>query len=131
MNHPEHSDEKEARRVHDQRGGDLLQPCHPMALGDPQSQHQQGQDDGEDAVAGAVLAASAGGAMAAGSDLSRMGGSALAAAIRSKKASARDAMAACLDQIEAVNPAINAVVSMPPREALMAQAAAADERQAR
>ncbi len=83
------------------------------------------------AGAGAVVAASAGGAMAGGSDLSRMGGSALAAAIHSKKASAREAMAACLDQIEAVNPAINAVVSIPPRETLMAQAAAADERQAR
>ena len=65
------------------------------------------------AGAGVVLAASSGEAMAADSELSRMGGSALAAAIRSKKASAREVMAACLDQIEAVNPAINAVVSMP------------------
>jgi amidase len=40
-------------------------------------------------------------------------------------------MAAHLDRIEAVNPRVNAIVSMPPREALMAQAAAADERQAR
>jgi amidase len=39
-------------------------------------------------------------------------------------------MAAYLDRIAAVNPPINAIVSMPPREALMAQAAAADERQA-
>jgi amidase len=83
------------------------------------------------AGAGAVLAGSSSGAMAAGSDLSRMGGLALAAAIRSKKASAREVMAACLDQIEAMNPSVNAVVSMPARETLMAQAVAADELQAR
>src|SRR5580698_6524352 len=59
-----------------------------------------------------------------------MGGAVLAAAIRAKSISAREAMAACLEQIERVNPAINAVVSMPPHEALMAEAAAADERQA-
>jgi amidase len=83
------------------------------------------------AAAGAVLAATAGGAMAETTEITRMGGTALAAAIRSKKVSAREAMAACLDRIEALNPAVNAVVSMPPREALMAEALAADERQAR
>jgi amidase len=83
------------------------------------------------AAAGAMLAPAAGEAMAQTSDIIRMSGAALAAAIRGKKVSAREAMAACLDQIDAVNPAINAVVSMPSREALMAEAGAADERQAR
>jgi amidase len=73
----------------------------------------------------------AGEASAQTSDLTGMGAAALAAAIRARKISAREVMAACLDRIEAVNPAVNAVVSMPPREALMAEAAAADERQAR
>jgi len=82
-------------------------------------------------AAGAALAAAAGEARAETSDLMQMGGAALAAAIRAKTVSAREVMAACLDRIEAVNPAVNAVVSMPPREALMAEAAAADERQAR
>jgi amidase len=81
-------------------------------------------------AAGAALAA-AGEAMGKTSDITRMGGAALAAAIRGKTVSAREAMSACLAQIDAVNPAINAVVSMPSREALMAEAAAADERQAR
>ena len=35
-------------------------------------------------------------------------------------------MASCLDRIDALNPAINAIVSLLPREALMAQARAAD-----
>lgn len=83
-------------------------------------------------VAGAALAAvTAGEAMAAAPEISRMGGAALAAAIRGKRVSAREAMTACLDQIEAWNPAVNAVVSMPSRETLMAQALEADERQAR
>ena len=64
------------------------------------------------------------------SEINRMGGVALAAAIRERKVSAREAMTACLAQIDAVNPAVNAVVSMPSRETLMTEAAAADERQA-
>jgi len=83
------------------------------------------------AAVGAGLTMGAGEATAASAEINRMGGAALAAAIRERKVSAREAMAACLDRIEAVNPAINAVVSMPPREALMGEAAAADERQAR
>lgn len=82
------------------------------------------------AAGGAALAMSAGGAMAA-DELTDMGGAALARAIRAKTVSAREAMAACLDRIAAVNPQVNAIVSMPPREALMAEAAAADERQAK
>lgn len=80
---------------------------------------------------GAALALTAGEPAAASAEITDMGGAALAAAIRAKKISAREAMSACLDRIDAVNPAINAVVSMPPREALMAEAAAADERQAK
>jgi amidase len=85
------------------------------------------------AAGGAALAAAAAGeAMAADtSELTEMGGAALARAIRDKRVSAREAMAAHLDRIEAVNAKINAVVSMPPREALMAEAAAADERRAK
>lgn len=82
-------------------------------------------------AAGAVLGTTAYEAMAQTSDIARMGGAALAAAIRGRQVSAREAMAACLDQIDTVNPAVNAVVSMPSREALMAEAAAADELQAR
>lgn len=67
----------------------------------------------------------------AGDELTSMGGAALARAIRSRKVSAREVMAAHLERIAAVNPRVNAIVSMPPREALMAEAAAADERQAR
>jgi len=84
------------------------------------------------AAGGMAVAMTAGEAMAAdASELTELGGAALARAIRGKRVSAREAMAAHLDRIEAVNPKINAVVSMPPREALMAQAAAADERQAK
>jgi amidase len=83
-------------------------------------------------VAGAAaLGAVAGKALAETNDITEIGAAALAAAIRARKISAREAMTACLDRIEAVNPAINAVISMPPRELLMAAAAAADERQAR
>ena len=81
---------------------------------------------------GAGLAMAARETMAAqASEILEMGGSRLARAIRTKQVSAREAMAAHLDRIDAVNPRVNAVVSMPPREALMAQAAAADERQAK
>ncbi len=80
---------------------------------------------------GAALALAAGEATAASTEITDMGGAALAAAIRAKKISAREAMSACLDRVDAVNPAINAVVSIRPREALMAEAAAADERQAK
>jgi len=80
----------------------------------------------------AVPMTAAGEAMAADrSELTGLGGAALARAIRDKRVSAREAMAAHLDRIAAVNPKINAIVSMPPREALMAQAAAADEHQAK
>lgn len=82
-------------------------------------------------VAGAALAAAASETMAAAPEISGMSATALAGAIHAKRISAREAMTACLDQIEAWNPAVNAVVSMPSRESLMAQALDADERQAR
>ncbi len=97
--------------------------------------HDQFEDPTRRAVmaggTAAVLAATYGEAMAQPNEINRMGGAALAAAIRAKKISAREAMAACLDRIAAVNPAINTVVSMPPRDALIAEAAAADDAQAR
>ncbi len=48
-------------------------------------------------------------------------------AIRKKKLSAREVMAAHLKQIARVNPQVNAIVTLAPEEQLMAQAAAADE----
>lgn len=97
-----------------------------------------GSDEADEPTRRAVIAAGAGvvlaaasDAMASTSDIAQMGGAQLAAEIRAKRVSAREAMTACLDRIEAVNPVVNAVVSIAPREALMAQAAAADELQAR
>ena len=66
-----------------------------------------------------------------GSEIVNMGGARLVKAVRERKVSAREAMAAHLDQIAAVNGQVNAIVSMPDREVLMAEAARADERQAR
>jgi amidase len=55
----------------------------------------------------------------------------LAARIRRRELSAREVMAAHLAQIERVNPHVNAIITLLPPEGLMAQAAAADEAQAR
>jgi amidase len=83
-------------------------------------------------AAGAVLAVTtAGKATAKTSELNTMGGVALATAIRERRVSAREAMSACLARIDSINPAVNAIISMPSHDALMAEAAAADERQAR
>ncbi len=54
----------------------------------------------------------------------------LAARIKRKDLSAREVMAAHLDQIERVNPTINAIVAMLPPEEALALADAADARQA-
>ncbi len=54
----------------------------------------------------------------------------LAAALRSRELSAREVMTWHLERIEAVNPRLNAIVTLRPEEAL-AEAAAADERAAR
>ncbi len=50
----------------------------------------------------------------------------LAAGIATGRITAEAAMAACLDQIEAANPLINAIVSLRPREVLLAEARAMD-----
>ena len=55
----------------------------------------------------------------------------LSQAIHAKRVSCREVMAAYLDHIERVNPAANAVVSLRPREDLMAEARERDERFAR
>ena len=47
-------------------------------------------------------------------------------ALRRREVSAAELMAATLDRIEAVNPAVNAIVSLRDRDALMAEARAAD-----
>ena len=51
---------------------------------------------------------------------------ALSAMIARRETSAAEVMAAFLDRIEAVNPAVNAIVSLRPREVLLAEARAAD-----
>ncbi|MFH5923592.1 amidase [Roseomonas xinghualingensis] len=55
----------------------------------------------------------------------------LARMIRERKLSAAEVMSAYLDHIEAVNPVCNAIVSLRPREELMAEARAADAAVAR
>ena len=61
------------------------------------------------------------------SSLVLMNGMALSQAIRSKQVSCVEVMTAYLDHIEIFNPRVNAIISMPPREALLAEA---DERDA-
>ena len=84
---------------------------------------------------GAILASTAGGAGAGTSNghsvLLEMSAVELTRALRAGGVSARETMTACLDRIDAINPRVNAIVSMPDRQDLMAQALAADERQAR
>lgn len=64
-----------------------------------------------------------------GTELWGLGASELAAAIREKRASSREAVRACLERIEAVNPRVNAVVRVLADKALLA-ADDADRRQA-
>jgi amidase len=59
------------------------------------------------------------------SEISNLSARSLASAIRSRKISAREALDAHLAQIDAVNPAINAIVTLD-REAALAAASAAD-----
>ena len=56
---------------------------------------------------------------------------ALAGALRRRELSCRELMQGCLDRIEALNPLYNAVVSLQPRAALLAQADACDAELAR
>jgi amidase len=55
----------------------------------------------------------------------------LAARIRARQISARAVMAAYLDHIDRINPAVNAIVSLRPRDVLLAEADAADAQIAR
>ncbi|WP_083521783.1 amidase [Arthrobacter luteolus] len=94
---------------------------------------------GASAATGAAAGgAAAGGASPAGSrpapssstaEIQAMSAAALSSALRSRAISAREALAAHLAQIEAVNPQINAVITLDPEGAL-ALAAAADQRAA-
>ncbi len=59
-------------------------------------------------------------------DLTSLAASDLSTRLRLREVSARDVMTAYLDRIETLNPAINAIVSLRPREELLAEADAAD-----
>ncbi len=76
------------------------------------------------AAFGGVAAAQAQGS--AGLEICYMDAVDLAAKLRAKELSAVEVMTAFLDRIEATNPAVNAIVSMVPREQAMAMAAEAD-----
>jgi amidase len=60
------------------------------------------------------------------SDLTQLSASDLSAHLAAGECSAADVMAAFLDRIEAVNPALNAIVAQRPREVLLAEAEAMD-----
>ncbi len=60
-------------------------------------------------------------------DIVALGATALSDAIRAREVSCREVMHACLARIERLNPTYNAIVSLQPREQLLAQA---DERDA-
>ena len=60
-------------------------------------------------------------------ELCTFGAVALADMIRRRKASAEEVMAAYLDHIERVNPAVNAIISLRPRTELLAEAREADD----
>jgi len=64
-------------------------------------------------------------------DLHNLPARQLAAMIRAREASAREVVTAFLDRISALNPTYNAIVSMRPREDILAQADAADAAVAR
>lgn len=59
-------------------------------------------------------------------ELCTFGATALAQMIRRRQASAAEVMATYLDHIERTNPAVNAMISLRPRETLLAEAAKAD-----
>jgi amidase len=80
---------------------------------------------------GVVHAAPQSGASAASSDLCFMTARELGTLIQTKKASAREVMAAHLERIGRVNRTVNAIVAKLDDDACLALAAAADERAAR
>ncbi len=59
-------------------------------------------------------------------DLTSLAASDLSTRLRLREVSARDVMTAYLDRIETLNPDINAIISLRPREELLAEADAAD-----
>ncbi len=76
---------------------------------------------------GAIAMTAASGAEAAPpDDITAMDARALARAIRERKVSCVEVMAAVLDRIAAVNPRSNAIIALQPREALLAEARARD-----
>ena len=85
------------------------------------------------AVASAAVGAMAtdSSAAAKASDIVMMDARTLAAAIRTRKLSAVEVMGAYLDHIEAINPKVNAIVGLQPREASLAEAHKRDEQLAR
>lgn len=64
-------------------------------------------------------------------DICRLGATELAAAIRARRVSVVEVMRACLDRVAAVNPHVNAIVSLRDREELHDEASAADAALAR
>lgn len=60
------------------------------------------------------------------SEICRLGAVELSEAIRSRSVSVTEVMSAFLDRIDAVNPHVNAIVSLRPREELLREARAAD-----
>ena len=80
------------------------------------------------AVASAAVGAMAtdSSAAAKASDIVMMDARTLAAAIRTRKLSAVEVMGAYLDHIEAINPKVNAIVGLQPREASLAEAGGLD-----
>lgn len=65
------------------------------------------------------------------SDIVMMDAVALAGAIRSRQVSCVEVMAACLDQIEKLNPKVNAIVALRDRDALLTEARERDAELAR
>jgi amidase len=63
--------------------------------------------------------------------LTELGAVELGAALRARRFSCREAMRAYLERIEALNPAVNAIVSLQPAERLLTQADACDAELAR
>ncbi|QUD89197.1 amidase [Phenylobacterium montanum] len=80
---------------------------------------------------GAAVMASAGTAVGKAPGLVEMDAVDLAVALRKRKLSARETMGAYLDQIDRLNPKVNAIVALREREVLLAEALEADERAVR
>lgn len=80
---------------------------------------------GGGALIGAAMLASEAEA-ASTNTITAMDGLALAAAVKAKKVSCAEVMTAYLDHIERVNPKVDAIVSLQPRDLLLAEAKAKD-----